>query len=1077
MRRHILNIVLFALLALPLTTINADSLYSFEGNIPTGWNASKGILSISQEKAKLGKSSLCWDWNAGSILTVTDSNITSTSSDKKGGIRLWIYNDTPTNASIIINFQKTNNNNCCSLPIKLNFEGWRCIWAEYVNDMGLPDTDKGNISIMKICAPKEGSGRLFFDFFEFTSNVSWEKMSDFQYTVNENKGIDSYLEVRNIPNPSPMPPTNAQKAAFIEIEKRLDNWYLGNDKYNSNSIYKQRDKSITSYISKGINREYTINNYGTIRINTGTSSKPVIKESGLLPYDHYHNKQIDGATVVSSRDIGENLMIQLAYDYKKNGNTTSKDKVLELLNWYYDQGWADGSSLGTLRFEMLRSAGYFHSAFMLRKELDTDLARKISDAERWFTRFGTTYITPENPGELADYIRALAIPKLFYALTLSDEGERTTALISFQNYMNNALAHAQGYLGSLKPDGSGYHHHGPYYSAYYPQVLYVGCFLYYILHDTPFALNEESYQNLKEAILNFRFLSAIYNIPGATGGRFPHQTEILQQLIPAFAYLALSKNDAEVIAAVKRLWNPENEIVKDYISSAKTDICYCTTYGEIAAILDAEALNGEAEKNPTGTKYMPYSGLLIVRQPEWVFTIKGFSSYIWDYESSGTENIYGRYLSYGNIEYTDLINGYRSCKLTVDETKNNETWDWRNIPGTTVRYISDEDLDYNVLSKHRNFSDETFLGGIGFDDNHAMFTNKIHDKEISGTFRADKSIFVFGNVVYCMGSNITDTKNAPYFCTTLFQNNIQNNSAITVNGQSVTKEMTSDKNPLIKDNFGNAYIVDGKVQFKMNDNYCTAFINHGTDISTPQSYNYTWLIKPTDEQVTQYKINQPIKVLRQDKTAHAIYHLDDKILAASIFEKDKEVDICNIHKVNIPLLVMTKECDGTTEVAFSNPDMNRPSAANNDQIDEEIEKAESTVSEILIELNGVYTKSKEDNSEISVSSQNGISTLYYPTARDGKTYRVKLNNGSTNNCDKNINKTTIHTFISNDQCNILLSETKEYAWTLMDISGKTIRTGRESNKKTVINIKSLSNGIYFLKITIDNEQQIFKLNK
>ena len=79
-----------------------------------------------------------------------------------------------------------------------------------------------------------------------------------------------------------------------------------------------------------------------------------------------------------------------------------------------------------------------------------------------------------------------------------------------------------------------------------------------------------------------------------------------------------------------------------------------------------------------------------------------------------------------------------------------------------------------------------------------MFTNKIHDKEISGTFRADKSIFVFGNVVYCMGSNITDTKNAPYFCTTLFQNNIQNNSAITVNGQSVTKEMTSDKNPLIK---------------------------------------------------------------------------------------------------------------------------------------------------------------------------------------------------------------------------------------------------------------------------------------
>lgn len=1074
MKRNFLYLLLI-LSALPYKKVNADVLYSFESTVPSGWSISKGTLNITQTKAKVGNSSLCWNWNAGSILTVTDSNITSTSAAKKGGINLWLYNETPVDASIIITFlNETESGRKCSLPIKLNFKGWRCIWAEYVNDMGLSEANKGNIATMKIYAPEIGSGKIYFDFFEFTNNVSWEKMSDFQYTVNENLGIDSYLDVRNINAPAPTTPTEAQKAAFAEIEKRLDNWYVGNNLYSNNTYYKLRSNAINTYINKGATREYTLKSNGTIRINTGTTSNLNIKESGLLPYSHYHNKKIEGTTVVSSRDIGETLMIQLAYDYIINGEISSKDKVIELLNWYYDQGWADGSSLGTLRFEMLRSAGFYHSAFILRKELETDLTQKISAAERWFTRFGTTYMTPDNPGELADYIRALAIPKLFYALTLQDEAERTTALNAFRDYMNNALANAQGYLGSVKPDGSGYHHHGPYYSAYYPQVLYVGCFLYYILHDTPFELSEETFQNLKRAMLSFRFLCAEYNIPGATGGRFPHQTEILQQLIPAFAYLALSKNDSEIITAFKRLWNPEEQIVANYISSAKTDICYSTTLGEVAAILDATSLDGKAETNPVGTNYMPYSGLLIIRQPDWVVTVKGFSSYIWDYESSGTENIYGRYLSYGNIEYTDLQNGYRSCKLTVAETKDNATWDWRHIPGTSSPYISENELNYNVLSKHRNFSDETFLGGIGLDNKHAMFTNKIHDREITGTFRVNKSVFAFDNAIYCMGNNITKTEEAQYISTTIFQNSIQNNNnIITTDGQTVSNGMVSQSNPVIKDNFNNVYIVDDKVQFKQNNYYCTAFINH----ENKNSYNYTWLIKPTENQIATYKDASPIKIIKQDNTAHAIYHTTENILAASIFESETIVDILDIHRVNIPVLIMTKANNGTYEVAFSNPDMKRPSAQSNDGINADIEKIPGEESEIIIELNGAFTKADNDDTQVYVSCNNGITTLSYPNARDGETYRVKLNGYGVTNDKREINQTVIQTYIAEEQCHINLSESQKYTWSLINISGEELLSGKEHSNSTTIDINTLPTGIYLLKMIINNEQQIFKLIK
>lgn len=1073
MRRHFPYLFLL-LSALPLINANADILYSFENAVPSGWSVTKGTLNITQEKAKLGNSSLCWTWNAGSTLIVTDTNISSTSSASKGGINLWLYNNNPIDAFITITFQKkTESDKKCSLPVNLNFKGWRCIWAEYVNDMGLSQIDKGSINTMKIYAPETGSGKICFDFFEFTNNVSWEKMSDFQYTVNENSGIDSYLDVRNINVPTPTIPTEAQRNAFTEIEKRLDSWYAGNDRYNENTYYKSRNNAITQYINKGTTREYTIKDNGTIRINTGTPGKPVIKESGLLPYDHYHNKEIDGSTVVSSRDIGESLMVQLAYDYIRNKNTASKDKAVELLNWYYDQGWADGSSLGTLRFEMLRSAGFFHSAFMLRKELDSHLTQNISNAQRWFTRFGTAYTNPENPGELADYIRALAVPKLFYALTLPDEAERTTALNAFRSYMNNALANAPGYLGSIKADGSGYHHHGPYYSAYYPQVLYVGCFLYYILHDTPFELNEETYQNLKRAVLNFRFISAEYNIPGATGGRFPHQTEILQQLIPAFAYLALSKNDTEITAAFKRLWNPEKQVVKNYINSAKTDICYSTTLGEVAAILDAASLNGETESNPIGTKYMPYSGLLIIRQPDWVVTVKGFSSYIWDYESSGTENIYGRYLSYGNIEYTDLKNGYRSYKLTASETKNNATWDWRHIPGTSSPYTSENELNYNTVGKHRNFSDETFLGGIGFDDKHAIFTNKIHDREISGTFRANKSVFAFDNVIYCMGNNITDMEGGQTVTTTLFQNNIQyGNNTVTTDGQTINNGMVSGNNPLIRDNFNNVYLVDGKVQFIYNNYYCTAFINH----ENSASYNYTWLIKPTEEQIATYKNTSPIKIIKQDNTAHAVYHTTQKILAASIFESGTIVDIFDIHRVNLPMLIMAKADNGIYEIAFSNPDMNRPSAKSNNGINADIESIPGKESEIIIELNGTFTKVGDGENKVSISHNKGITTLTYLAARDGETYRIKLKGNSTNN-KKEINQTLIQTYISNGICHIDLSESQDYTWNLMNINGKGLLAGKAHGNNQAIDINTLPTGIYILKIMINNEQQIFKLFK
>lgn len=102
------------------------------------------------------------------------------------------------------------------------------------------------------------------------------------------------------------------------------------------------------------------------------------------------------------------------------------------------------------------------------------------------------------------------------------------------------------------------------------------------------------------------------------------------RVLPAYAYLMMSSEavDSELQGAFLRLWNPSHSSVNAYLSKEATDICYTRTLGEVELLLDAASKGGEAETNLAGTKFMPYSGLLIHRQPKWMLTIKGFSKQV-----------------------------------------------------------------------------------------------------------------------------------------------------------------------------------------------------------------------------------------------------------------------------------------------------------------------------------------------------------------------------------------------------------------------------------------------------------------
>lgn len=1068
MKNHILYI--FILLFTAITT-EAGTIYSFEdGLVPSVFKVKRGTLSVSADKAKLGARALQWNWVANDTLVAAPVSMNTASIQQNGGITTWIYNENPSSQKLILWFYEyeTSTTRRCSLEVNLNFKGWRCVWARFRADMGHAGY---TLRSMKWESPKTGSGKILIDYLEFVNEVSWERISDMQYVVNNSSSeLEDFVAIRNItPVPSPSSISEEQRAAVETIRKRVDEWHLGIGKHDGNSVFISRKNAINSYVQLALNKTGEI---ALTSLPDGT-----IGGEGLFPMDFY-GLTIDGINTKTFRDINEKYLIQLAFDAVKNNSTSSRNLVLKIFDWYYDQGWADGSALGRLRFELLRSAGFFHSAYLMRNFMPEDQFSRVMNAYNWYTMFGRVYETPVEKGASADQIRALLIPKLLYAISMKDELKQAAALQSFARYANNALSPAPGFLDCIKPDYSGYHHRGPYFNAYYPDALYAGSLVYYFLSKTPYKLSEETFTHLKNALLTFGFLCAGYNTPGAITGRFPAQTETLDQILPTFAYLALSREtpDPELTAFFKNMWRPTEEPMKSLISKVRTDIAFKNTPGEVEKMLELSETSIRAGNNPVGTKYMPYSGLLISRQPDWVFTAKGYSKYIWDFESSSTENLYGRYLSYGHVEISQL------SKMLKSYRPSNADWDWSHIPGTTSKYLTKTELNsQNNPTLQRNFSDEPFLGGIAFNRNVSVFANILHDNTFDTGFYARKSVFQFDSIYTCLGSGIKNSDRNYFVHTTLFQNQkINGNDVVGVNGNNVNSTVTELLNPVLKDNYGNAYIVkDGTVNLDFTTSFISGYINHGR-VLTAGKYAYQIVTGVSDNDLDKIASteNTPVEIIRNDEVSQIVYHPATKTTAAVIYDANGVINNGELYSVNIPSIVVMQERNDTLEIAFTDPDMHRPSAGSISALTSSAISAEGEQSVVRIELNGVFEKIGADN-EVSVTTNGtGKTTVEYLKAKDGQTYRVLLKLRTTDIKNQIISEEHEPFRIFNCGLNRYRIESKGdkfFNYRIFDVAGKLIINQQRQISSIDININKYPEGIYFLQLKSRREEKFVKL--
>lgn len=930
-----LKSLLTAMTAAIFCTAASVRIMSFEDNtVPENFSIDRGRLSISSQKYKLGHKALKIRWKSGAEVRISHPDgIAEASGTRNGGMNAWIYNEIPANDTLTFSFLNEKGRELCRLLFRMDFNGWRCIWINFRADLGKADREPIETVVLRF-PDSIPEGTTFVDMLEFTGTVSWQNMSDAQYSVNRTDFslIPDFMGYRTNDR-NVTDPVRAGEEEIGTIARRLEEWYLGSGSAPAGRLTGLRTENEKKFIAGGVKR--------ASRYDIGTEP--------LFPWGA--PDKANGEKCVKFRELNEFVLIPLALDWKKNGNRESLDKALEIYDWFHDQGWADGSGMGTLTFEKLRSCGYFHSFFLLKDRLDPEKLERELGSIDWFSLFGMCYDIPAHKGEVADNLRALAIPKLIYALSLTDPDEQQKALTAYKAYMDNALGIAPGYFGTFKADFSGYHHRGPYHSAYYPHALYAGSLIAYLLHGTPYALSDDTLMNLKNGLLNFRFFCAGTDVPAGTTGRFPKGQQVLQEILPAFAYAALSfdEPDMELVATLKEsLSEPATaEAMLAYASEVKSTLAYTSTVGEMELMEAVASMPAEAAPAPHGSKFYPYSGLLVTKDSEVQFNAKGFSRYIWDFESSATENILGRYISYGHLEYFDFRNGRKSFH------PEEEKWDWNYMPGATTRVLPTDLLQGKggASSGHRNFSDEAFLAGTGVSDSLAMFSVRLHDTAYDTSFRADKSVFFFRNMAVCLGTGISSEDKEHNTVTTILQ---------AFDGTfSASGLLSGEKDGSVIEDGSFLYVVkDGTVRTFRDGLYARAWIDHGT---APQDSSYCYFIlkeKDREKAADLLSGSGPVKIIEADRDAHIIGYGDFNIICGAIFGTEKTFAGTPVACTDTPVTYIFESTDDTgtkARLTVCDPDMRRPYRAHMGQLTDEDVIAEEKPHEATIVLNGLYS--------------------------------------------------------------------------------------------------------------------------
>lgn len=901
-----------------------------ETKVPLGWTTKGGSLTVSDRHFKAGKESVRWDWNSNAALQIKDAAFESVAANPRSSFVIWIYNEKPVNDSLAFRFGK-DGKTAASFRFHLNFQGWRTAWVMYHRDMaGKPVADMNELAIEP---PKSvNAGSLFFDrvLYNVTLNPRSPMQDEQVPLVNihsaeaANAHWTALYKFSHIPHSQPLPPkvTEADIQAIQTITQRFQTF-----------VFPSVKKMAFTQVEEAVK-------YWNIRRNEGViTGRPVlsVNDAELLPEDQITEAK-KGRKERTVKDYSE-LMLKVASAYSAAKDEGEKARLgqwfIDMLDHLEDQGWAAGSGMGALHHLGYNFRDYYTACLLMRPLLKTQKRlQRIVQSMEWFSGLGRTHEPGNNSlHSNIDVFNTLLNGMLSTVLMMDDSPAKIQQLREFSTWLSGATQPTFSIDGTFKPDGAVVHH-GNLYPAYGVGGLQGVAPIIYALSQTPFRVKEKGHETVRRTLLMMHRYTNPYRWPLGVSGRHPTGNWSIAD--EAFAYMALagtpegSKALDDSMAAIYLLLNPT--VKNDWTSQFRK-----------AGINNVPYPNGHWDIN--------YGLLSIHRRSNWLLTIRGHNRYFTTHEAYPGANVFGRYLSYGQLEVL-----YPQTEVGSGSNFKDEGWDWNSIPGTTTLKVPLDSLRARVINaddysgvEEMLLSDEIFAGGINLNGQQGAFAMKLHghDKYNMGSFRAIKSYFMFDSLVVCLGSNISNTLQNYPTVTTLFQNVLDSsNSGFYLNGESTTafpveKAWADQKRISIIDNRGIGYYlpVADNLRFakgkqtsrNQQDTKVTSGdvgllqISHG-NAPKNSGYEYAMLMEATPQKMQQLQSAQqtasPVYgVVQKDSVAHIVHYAPKDLTGLVLFSSGKATNDKFVKSNNRPCLLMYQPSAKQMTLSVVDPDL------------------------------------------------------------------------------------------------------------------------------------------------------------
>ncbi|MCU6712711.1 chondroitinase family polysaccharide lyase [Paenibacillus sp. J5C_2022] len=945
--------------------------FSFEGDVPEQLSASPGSrLSVSRLHCRDGEQSLRWDYRPGDRLIVRARigyrpYVSNTRDQAISTFGLWIYSEQPMSGRLQFIFGRGEREDC-AFSCGLQFRGWRTARVAYARDMeGAPAEDMDTLTIL---APEEEEGTLFLD-----QIISCAPVDPRHHTRDEqvpfvNMGADEaanshwlallrmdralrsrlaeemarpYVAAAGSQVAAASRSAASEREALETMKERWDEWLL--DKYRDKSHSLAQLEAF--YLALCIQRRHDGLTGRTIDVVHVKDFYPSSELKRLLALN-------DAADL---RQV-TNFLLELAVTYRQSGDAELKAKLgrwfIDTMDHLEDQGWAWGSSQGTVHHLGYNLTGLYPASYMMREELrEAGKLERTQRALRWYSGLGRICLPDEETEGNADIFNTTLTGMICSLLLIEEEDKAFILMKRMKRWLDLSCLPARGLRAMFKPDGAAYHHVN-HYPAYALGGLQGLAPIVRLLAGTPFGLSVPAHETIRKALLAMRFYSNKREWLLAISGRHPTGKWALDPEVYAeMALAAVPGGDSDIdrvmAAAYLRLLQPGEE----------TETSRYVRDRGVAA-----------ESDPVGHWTMNFACAAYHRRGNWLAGVRGFSRYVWGNETYVNCNLYGRYIAYGHLQILgggDPVNHRESGFVP-------EGWNWNRWPGTTAKHLPYEELRADVRNVDRfsgfeemTLSDESFAGGTSLDGADGVFAMKLHEHgKYDGSHRARKSYFFFDRLIVALGSDIENDDGEHATETTLFQHALKRQSDPTVIGGEdevcafpmQTVRETGDACWLM-DDCGNGYYVPAgqtlglsrtrqtsphqKDDSPTEGDFATAWLSHG---AAPSGGRYEYAVVVQSDPAGMARMAEsissaataPYSVLRHDREAHIVTDRRSGTTGYVLFEKTENLGAGLLLGGDTPCIVMLRECDGSgLKLSVADPDLRLYEGVEADQLEED----------------------------------------------------------------------------------------------------------------------------------------------